>query len=329
MRASIRRGGGRGKKTRLLGAFLLLGSPLFPPAAPAGPEERPAGEEGSPVVTEADRRLAAIVEAEGVLMDSYRRGELSEASLLARAQGIADRYESFLRDNPEHLYGWILAGKFLRTIGADQRAYEAFRRANDLDPEVAVVQQQLADILVGEGRHEPALGLFLRAVQLAPEEPVYQEDLGTFLLRFGPELEADGAVEAGRAPILASRAFRRAYELDPDNFDRAYRWAQSLEERTDPDWPAIAAAWEGLIPLPETRAGREAVRLQVARAWLRAGETGRAREWLAPVRTEPLRATWEGLREEAGFPLDAGTEGERGGSAEATGGTEGSRSGQP
>lgn len=310
----------------VLGVVLLCGGLL-----PAGPSlaQTPGVVEENTVITEADRRLAGIVAAEQELLSSYQQGELSEAALLARAQGIADRYQSFLRDNPEHLYGWILAGKFLRTIGADERAYEAFRRANDLDPEVAVVQQQLADILVGEGRHEPALGLFLRAVQLAPEEPVYQEDLATFLLRFGPELEEDGAVEEGRAPVLATRAFRRAYDLDPDNFDRAYQWAQSLEEHTEPDWPKIATAWEGLIALPETRAGREAVRLQVARAWLRAGATGRARAWLDPVRTGSLEATWAALREEAGLPAGAGEGDEPGAAGGEADGPSGSRSGQP
>jgi tetratricopeptide (TPR) repeat protein len=255
----------------------------------------PVAAAAEPAETAADRRLAEILEAEEALREVSAEGA-GEETLLLRAQRIADRYESFLAENPEHLHGWILCGKFLRSVGADRRAFQAFRRAASLKPDVAVVRQQLGLILAGQGEYRPALPHLLRAVELAPEEPAYRDDLGRFLLRFGEALEEDGALAPGRARVLALEAFHEAYRLEPESFDRAWRWAEAHADLPEPDWEGAAAAWEEVHRLAGSRAEREASRLQIARAWIEAGRPDRAEAWLDPVETPALVPTWESLR---------------------------------
>jgi len=240
--------------------------------------------------TAADRRLAEIVEAEYELNLAAQEG-IGEETLLLRAQELANRYEDFLEENPDHLYGWILCGKFLRSIGADQRAFQAFRKAESLGDGIAVVQRNLGLIAADLGDHRLALPYLLHAVELEPDEPVYRDDLGLFLIRFGPELEADDVLGEGRARTLALDSFASAFRLAPESFERGWRWAEAHADFREPDWEAAALAWQRVFPLAATNPEREACQLQIARAWIEAGQPAKARKWLDPVETEVLKPT--------------------------------------
>lgn len=242
----------------------------------------------------ADRRLLEIIEMEKGLRERAASG-VGEQSLLVEAQDIAERYERYLKDNPENVYAWLLAGKFLRSIGADRRAFSAFARADELEADLPVVQQQLGQILAERGQYQTAQAYLLRAVDLAPNEARYHEDLGLFLVTYQDQLEADGVLEDGRAMELAHEAFRKAHELDPGNFERSWRWAESFADLAHPDWKRAAQAWREAHSLAATTAEKEASRLQLARAYLEAGDPKNASVWLGPVETEALRSAREEL----------------------------------
>jgi len=248
--------------------------------------------------TFADQRLAEILEAEFKLQEEAVEGA-GEESILVRAQEIADRYKNFLAENPDHLYGWILCGKFLRSIGADRRSFASFQKADSLSPDLPVVQRYLGLIAADMGDFRLALPYLLRAVELDPEEPVYRDDLGLFLVRFGPQLEADGALAGGRGPALALQSFEQAFRLDPASFERGWRWAEAYADLPEPDWEATALAWETVFQLSDTIAEREACRLQMARAWIEFGDMDRARQWLDPVQSEVLQHSWQNLKDRA------------------------------
>ncbi|MFP4356912.1 MAG: hypothetical protein ACLFRP_05510 [Puniceicoccaceae bacterium] len=247
----------------------------------------------------ADRRLASILEDEKALVEAAAQGAEAD-ELLALAGDVARRYEGFLRENPDHLYGWILCGKFLRSIGADDRAFAAFRKADSLSPGLAVVQSHLGLILADEGAFRPALAHLLRAVEIEPAEPAYRHDLGEFLTRFGPALEEDGVLESGRSGRLALEAFGEAFHLEPDNFERGWRWAEMFADLPDTDWEAAAAAWEEVHAAAGSLPEKEASRLQIARAWIEAGDSDRAEPWLDPVETPALADTWRALKHRLG-----------------------------
>ncbi|MBC2600721.1 tetratricopeptide repeat protein [Puniceicoccus vermicola] len=268
-----------------LWAGLVLGSGLVPLRAQEA------------VVDEsvADQRLIEILASERDLVAAAVQG-VGQDGLLVRAQDIARSYESFLADNPDHLYGWILCGKFLRSVGADNKAFAAFRKANSLQPDLPVVQQQMGLVLADLGSYEAALPFLLRAVELDPEEPGYHDEIGIFLIKYGSQLEVDGVLGEGRASALALESFETAFRLDPDSFERGWRWAEAHADLAEPDWEATAMAWQRVLPLAQTVPEREASRLQISRGWIEAGKPERAEEWLEPVETEALQASWEQLR---------------------------------
>jgi len=245
--------------------------------------------------TSADREMMAILEMQAELMDASEDGA-GEETLLILSQRIAERYEHLLQRNPDYLHGWILCGKFLRSIGADARALAAFRKAQSLDPDLAIVHEQVGLTLADLGEVKPALAYLLRAVEMDPEEAVFREDLGRFLLRHGTELEADGAIEEGRAPKIATAAFEEAFRLEP-TFARGWQWAESFADSAEPGWEDAAAAWSEVLPLAPTQAAEEASRLQLARALIESEEFEKASEFLEPVETDALRASRRSLVE--------------------------------
>lgn len=241
----------------------------------------------------ADRELLGILEMQAELVEASEGGA-GEETLLIRSQRIADRYEGFLERNPDHLHGWILCGKFLRSVGADARALAAFRKARSLAPGMAVVYEQMGLTLAAMEESEAALGFLLRAVELDPEEPVYREDLGNFLMRFGDKLETEGVLEPGRALILASESYGEAFRLEP-GFDRGWLWAESLGDLPKPDWEETAGAWAQVRELAVSEVEKEAARLQQARALIESGDQNEARILLEPVETPALRSSREQL----------------------------------
>ncbi|MEM0966631.1 MAG: hypothetical protein AAGJ81_10830 [Verrucomicrobiota bacterium] len=274
-------------KTGLV-SLILFGASLVSQGVNSAPDDLSTAE------TVADRRLAEIIEAEGDLVRASEAGT-GEESLLLKAQEIATRYEEFLENNPDHLYGWILCGKFLYSIGGDDRSFLAFQKAESLSPDLPVVQRYLGLILADSQEYELALAYHLRAVELDPKEPTYHDDLGRFLQRYGSSLEADGVLEEGRASVLAGESFALAFDLEPESFERGWRWAEAFTDMPDPDWGAVAGAWERVNGLSQTKIEREATRLQVARALIELGDFKEAQKWMNPVSTEVLQPSLEQL----------------------------------
>tara|TARA_R100000027_G_scaffold10969_3_gene7825 strand:+ start:377 stop:1282 length:906 start_codon:yes stop_codon:yes gene_type:complete len=244
----------------------------------------------------ADKRLVEILSAEREMIRASMEG-VGQEGILVRAQDIARSYESFLAENPNHLYGWILCGKFLRSVGADADAFAALRKADSLQPNLPVVQQQIGLVFMDQGAFEAALPYLLRAVELDPNEPEFHNDLGLFLVQFGSELEDDGVLGQGRASALALESFQNAFRLDPENFERGWRWAEAHADLPHPDWEATALAWESILPLASTPIEVEASRLQISRAWIEAGQADRAVQWMAPVETVALQPSWRQLQD--------------------------------
>jgi len=250
-----------------------------------------------PVAAEsiADQRLEEILIAQQELIDAAESG-VGDDGLLVRAQDIARSYESFLADNPDHFYGWLLCGRYLRSIGSDTDALAALRKADSLRPDTPVVQRLIGQVLADQEIYEAALPFLLRAVELDPDESTFHDDLGVFLVRFGPDLEADEVLGEGRASALALESFENAFRLDPQNFERGWRWAEAHADLPEPDWEANALAWQQVLPLADSQIEREATRLRISRAWIEAGDPEKAQPWMDPVETTALKPSWERLQ---------------------------------
>lgn len=247
--------------------------------------------------TLADREILEIFEAANALEVAVERGEVGDEALLLRAQEIVSRYERVLRDNPGHLYGWILFARFLERVGRDDAALHAYLRADEIDDEVAAVKQGLGNLLSRLGEHPAALGYLLLAVDLDPEEAAYAHDLGMFLRRYAQELTEDGVLEPGAAMRLSNEALTEAHKRRPGNIDFAMRWAESFALLEPPDWSGSENAWRSIADLARSVTEEEAMRLHLARALVELEQWQQARKLLGPVRTKVFESNRQELLE--------------------------------
>ena len=106
---------------------------------------------------------------------------LSDAKELNRkAQDIVSLYEAFISENPDDTNALILYGKFLNKVGQENHAIGIFLKADEINPKIAVVKQQIANFLVENNKPIDALPFFTATVEINPSIPEYHFHLGNF-----------------------------------------------------------------------------------------------------------------------------------------------------
>jgi tetratricopeptide (TPR) repeat protein len=211
-----------------------------------------------------------------------------------RAQAINDAYLKYLDDLPDNLNALILYGKFLRHVGEYQQSYFIFQRAHRVNPNVAVVNQQLGNYLAETGQYTPALGFFLQAVALDPKEPLYHYQLGELLNIYYDHYLQDKIYTEDVLNRALLGEFNTAAQLDPAEPGYAWRAAEAYYDVLDPDWNAALAAWDALAKRTTSPVELQVIRLHRARIFLELNRNADAR----PLLALPVRPGLEATRKE-------------------------------
>lgn len=149
----------------------------------------------------------------GQLLLDFSVGELHEhvVQLVQPGQqlGVRDRKSAF---------DWYLAGcSYEATPESLEKAESAYRRAIELDPQLACAYTNLGNLRYRAGSAEDAQVLYQKALDLEPDQPEAHYNLGYLSYEEGESLEA--------VPM-----FERAIELDQDFGDAHFNLAMALEE---------------------------------------------------------------------------------------------------
>jgi tetratricopeptide (TPR) repeat protein len=243
------------------------------------------------VETMAEHRLKDIAEHQRVLFaDAVSQGkQLDESGFKSQVEQLTREYESLLRDNPDFAAGYASYGYMLWKVSLRKQAVTILLKANQLDPDIPLVKNELGNYLAEEGKPLEALNYFLSAIDLEPDEPLYHYQLGTLLYEARDDFLKSG--EWSRASIDHSmqEAFRKAAELAPDRIEFTYRYAESFYDMQDPDWAAALRTWEGQEAKAQSEVERQTMRLHEANVLLNMGKKDHARRVLETV-TDPALA---------------------------------------
>ena len=108
--------------------------------------------------TLAEEQLLSIVKKHEALLGQYEENpaKFEKLELSTRVESVINAYKAFNNDNPDDVFGYVLHGKFLREIGRYEEAYKLFLRANKLDPNIAIVKQQIGNYLAEDARYKEA-----------------------------------------------------------------------------------------------------------------------------------------------------------------------------
>ena len=260
----------------VLGALLAVAARADAPAAPE---------------TMAERRLKEIAAHQTALFaDAVTQGdELEQAGFKTQVEQLTHEYESLLKDNPEFAAGYASYGYMLWKVGLRKEAAAILLKANQFDPDIPLVKNELGNYLAEEGKPLEALNYYLAAVKLEPGEPLYHYQIGTLLYEARDDFLRSGEWSRAAVDHSMQEGFRRASELAPERIEFSYRYAESFYDMQDPDWAAALKAWEVLEAHAQSEIERETMRLHEVNVLLNMGKADRARSVLDTV-TDPTLA---------------------------------------
>ncbi|MDQ8193083.1 hypothetical protein QEH59_01505 [Coraliomargarita sp. SDUM461004] len=239
----------------------------------------------------ASTRLLNIAEKENKIYQQIAQDPeyYSEEDLERRINELIQSYSSYLLDQPDDVSAYILYGKLLRRVQENEQAFRAFLKADELDPEIAVVKQQIGNHLAEEGKGKAALTFYLRAVDLEPETAIYHFALGQLIYDFRAEFIQDNIFTQDALEREMLKAFRKAAQLAPDNFDYQMRLGEAHYDLSSPDWRNALLHWKQLSKQATTRLQIEILDLHTARVLGKLGRIQEAHTRLDQVHTPALQ----------------------------------------
>jgi tetratricopeptide (TPR) repeat protein len=281
----------------LLGALLATNQPLavsnliqqntgvsiamVNPNDPAEKELRQLMEDDDAALAEVDQWIQtnnALV-ATGV-------GETKEAlnrRIRARLDTARTNYADFLRRHPDSARGFLAYGSFLDDIGDEESAKVQFENASKLDPKNPAAWNNLANYYGGNGALTNAFADYARAIELAPFEPVYYQNLATTVYLFRKDAREFYGINEQQVFDKALELYRKAVQLDPENFALATDYAESYYGIRPLRTNDALVAWTNALNVAHTEAEREGVFIHLARVKLAAGRFDEARAQLDAV----------------------------------------------
>jgi tetratricopeptide (TPR) repeat protein len=205
-----------------------------------------------------------------------------------QVEQLTREYESLLRDNPQYAAGFACYGYMLWKVGLRKQAVAILLKANQMDPDIPLVKNELGNYLAEEGKPLEAVNYFLAAIKLEPNEPLYHYQLGMLLYEARDDFLKSGEWTRDSVDHAMLEAFRHAAELAPDRIEFTYRYAEAFADMKDPDWPAALKAWQGLEAGAKTDLERQTMRLQQANVLLNMGKADPARKILDTINDPTL-----------------------------------------
>ena len=248
-------------------------------------------------VNMAERSLKKIVERQReVFAEAAKQGDnLDEGSFKQQVQSITHDYELLLRNNPSFAAGYAAYGYLLSKVDMRKEATSMLLKANQLDPDIPLVKNQLGNLLAEDGKPMQAAPYFIAAIKLEPNEPLYHYQLGTLLVEARDQFLKSGEWKREDLDNAMHHAFKRASELAPDRFEFAYRYAESFYDLAKPDWDGALKAWSALEDKAPTAIERQTMRLHAANICLKLGKRDHARALIETVDEPKLQGQKEKL----------------------------------
>jgi tetratricopeptide (TPR) repeat protein len=238
--------------------------------------------------TMADQRLREISEQQmALLSDAAAEPDASnDPDLKAKVDQLVHEYESLLRDNPTFAAGYASYGYMLWKVGSRKEAVAVLLKANELDPNIPLVKNELGNYLAEEGKPMEALNYYLAAIKLEPTQPLYHYQLGSLLVEARDDFLKSGEWTRPALDHSMHEAFGEAARLAPDRIEFVYRYAESFYDMKDPDWSEALKAWEGLEAHAQSDLERQTMRLHEVNVLLNMEKPADARKILDTV-TDP------------------------------------------
>ena len=239
----------------------------------------------------ADKRLADIAVKEEMIYKKIAEDpEFYSADDLERhVSDLIGAYSAYLLDHPEDVNALILYGKLLRRVQRFDEAMNAFLKADEASPNIAVVKQQIGTHLAEKGKGKAALPFYLRAIELEPETAAYHFALGQLLNTFRKDFIEESIFTRDALEREMLKAFKKAASLEPGSFDLQMRLGEAYYDLSSPDWKSALMHWNQLRNSNKNELQSEILDLHRARVMGKLGRTQQAVELAEQVKAASLQ----------------------------------------
>ena len=250
--------------------------------------------EEKPVPAPAVEALKTLVERQRALLAkaATTTTQTEVDDLRSQFQELVFAYDDYLKKYPDVAAGYVSYALLLNqpVIEERKRAVVLLMKANQLDPNLPLVKNQLGNYLAEEGKPLDALNYYLAAVKLAPDEPLYHYQIGSLLTEAREDFIKSGAWTRATIDQAMQDAFEKASALAPGNIGYAYRFGESFYDLERPEWSAALVFWRALEEKVAAPLEKETIRLHQANVLIHQRKFVEARIVLATVKDEKLQA---------------------------------------
>ena len=191
--------------------------------------------------------------------------EVLNQRIHTRLDTVRTNYASFLRRHPDSARGYLAYGSFLDDIGDEEAGKVQFENAAQIDPKNPAAWNNLANYYGENGPLTNAFADYARAIELDPTEPVYYQNLATTVYLFRKDARAFYGINEEQVFDKALALYRKAVQLDPDNFDLATDYAESYYGIRPLRTNDALVAWTNALNVAHNDVEREGVFIHLAR----------------------------------------------------------------
>ena len=222
-----------------------------------------------------------------------------------RFEPVKQSYEGFLKRHPDHARARLAYGSFLNDIGEEQDAETQCEKARELDPKNPAAWNNLANHYGHSGPVTKAFEYYAKAIEIEPTESLYYQNFATTVYLFRRDATNYFKISEQQVFDKALALYRKALELDSDNFLLATDFAQTYygikpPKSGDPETDRKAAqklsdealaAWGTALKLARDDVERQGVLIHFARIQINSGRFDEARRHLNGVTNEMFNTT--------------------------------------
>lgn len=248
----------------------------------------PAEKELEPLMTDDD---AAMAEVDKWIRDNNAftaqgagesKTELN-ARILARLNVVRKNYEDFLRRHPDFARGHLAYASFLNNIGDEDAAKLQNEKALQLDPKNPAAWNNLGNYYGEYGPITNAFAYFAKAIEMDPNESVYYQNLAVTVYLYRTDAKTFYHLDEEQVFDKSLALYRRAMQLDPDNFPLATEYAEGYYGIHPLRTNDALVAWTNTLHIAHDDTEREGVYIHLARIKMLAGRYAEARQQLDAV----------------------------------------------
>lgn len=233
----------------------------------------------------AERELRLLVDEGKRILSGSRRadGTYDQEALERKFQRLIHQYDAFIHEHDEFVPGYVAYAQLLSQIGQSPAARAMYVKANQLDPNIPLVKNQLGNFLAEEEDFAGALPYYLAATELDPKEPLYHYQIGSLLHEFRDGFLEKKIFDRATLDKKMLQSFASAAELAPTEIGFTYRYAEAFYDLESPKWDEALEAWKNIGKNAKSAVEKQTVYLHQANILLKTNEFQEARKSLAKV----------------------------------------------